>query len=69
MNYISISLYRKVIEHALSEGMTLEDFKGFPIPVESINEIQAVPADHFLAARNAGPEPGIGFFSVRVVSK
>ena len=47
MNYISISLYRKMIDHALSEGMTVEDFKDLPIPLASVEEIKAVPADHF----------------------
>lgn len=47
MNYISISLYRKVINHALNKGMTPEDFSDLPIPIASMKEIRAVPADHF----------------------
>lgn len=66
MNYISINLYRKVIDHALTEGMTREDFKDLPIPIDAINDIQAVPADHFFELhehldRTLGPG-----FSVRV---
>ena len=66
MNYISISLYRKIINHALIEGMTEDDFKTLPIPIEAMKEIQAVPADNFfelheILDRNLGPG-----FSVRV---
>ena len=47
MNYISVSLYRKLIEYALTEGMMIEDFKDLPIPYNTLHEVQAVPADHF----------------------
>lgn len=49
MKYTSISLYRKMINHALHEGMSEEDFKDLPIPIESLNNVQAVPADNFFA--------------------
>jgi AraC-like DNA-binding protein len=47
MNYISVNLYRKVIDHALKEGMTRDNFKDLPILMASIKDIQVVPADHF----------------------
>ncbi len=47
MNYISVSLYRKMIDHALSEGLTTEDFQDLPIPIDTLNNIKAVPADTF----------------------
>jgi AraC-like DNA-binding protein len=47
MNYISISLYRKMINHALYEGMTQDDFIDLPTRIDSIDDIQAVPANHF----------------------
>ncbi len=47
MNYISINLYRKMINHALSEGMDRDEFNSLPTPIESIANIQVVPADHF----------------------
>lgn len=47
MNYISFSLYRKVIEHALTEGMKMEDFKDLAIPIDSLHDVKAVPADQF----------------------
>ncbi len=66
MKYISIKLYRKVINHALNEGMLRDDFKGISTPIDSIEKIQAVPANHFfelheMIDREIGPG-----FSVRV---
>ena len=66
MGYISVSLYRKVVDHALAEGLKKSDFKGLPTPIEQIPSIQAVPADHFFEVHervDALLEPG---FSVRV---
>lgn len=66
MKYISISLYRKMIHHALSEGMKPADFRQLPIPMESMKNMQAVPADRFfelheILDRELGPG-----FSVRI---
>jgi AraC-like DNA-binding protein len=47
MQYISINLYRKVVEHALFEGMPPEELAGLPTPIAAIDDLQAVPADHF----------------------
>ncbi|MGK7397446.1 MAG: helix-turn-helix domain-containing protein [Candidatus Cyclobacteriaceae bacterium M3_2C_046] len=47
MNYISISLYTKIINQALKEGLDRDFFKQLPTSIDSINHIQAVPADHF----------------------
>ena len=66
MNYISISLYRKLIDHALSEGMTPEDFKDLPIPVDSLDNIQAVPADQFFELHEMLDQALGPGFSVRV---
>ncbi len=66
MKYISVNLYRKIIEHALSEGMSREDFKNLAVPIDSIKEVQAVPADVFFEAHeliDSAIGPG---FSVRV---
>ncbi len=66
MNYIATSLYRKVIEHALNEGMKLEDFNNLPIPYDKIHEVQAVLADDFFELHeNIDDRLGPGF-SVRV---
>ena len=66
MNYISVSLYRKIIDHALTEGMKTEDFKDLPIPIDTLPGILAVPADHFFELHEKVDQvigPG---FSVRV---
>jgi AraC-like DNA-binding protein len=47
MNYISISLYRKVINHALEEGLSKAALGNLPTPLEMSESLQAVPADHF----------------------
>lgn len=47
MQYISVRLFKKVVDHALKEGMIPEDFAVLPTPISSLSDIQAVPADHF----------------------
>ncbi|MCB0639116.1 MAG: AraC family transcriptional regulator [Lewinella sp.] len=66
MNYISISLYRKVIHHALHEGMRPADFADLPVSIEAMNEVQAVPADVFFALHERLDEALGPGFSVRV---
>ncbi|MEO9964184.1 MAG: AraC family transcriptional regulator ligand-binding domain-containing protein [Reichenbachiella sp.] len=66
MNYISTSLYRKVIDHAIKEGLPLDYFSDLPTSINVIEQIQAVPADQFFALHEKLDErlgPG---FSVRV---
>ena len=65
MNYISIHLYRKMIHHALEEGMTEEDFKDLQIGINDMEEIQAVPADHFFALHEKIDKINPGF-AIRV---
>jgi hypothetical protein len=36
-----------MINHALYEGMTRDDFINLPTPIDSIDNIQVVPANHF----------------------
>lgn len=66
MNYISISLYRKVILHALNEGMKEIDFKDLPIPISYLDDIKAVPADHFFGLHEMIDQKLGPGFSVRV---
>ncbi len=49
MSYISISLYRKVINHALAEGMAEEKFRDLPISIDAMENVRAVPSDQFFA--------------------
>lgn len=66
MNYISISLYKKILYHALAEGMTEDDFKHLPIPLEAVESIQAVPADNFFALHELLDDTLGPGFAVRV---
>jgi len=66
MNYISISLYRKIINHALNEGMALDEFKDLPTPIDSIENKQAVPANHFFELHEKLDKKLGPGFSVRV---
>jgi len=66
MNYISIRLYRKIIDHALTEGMVKEDFKDLPIPIDRMNNVQAVPADYFFELHERVDQAIGPGFSVRV---
>lgn len=66
MKYISIKLYRKVLDHAISEGMKRDYFRDLPTPIDSIDNIQSVPSDHFFELHETlEKELGPGF-SVRV---
>jgi len=66
MNYISSSLYRKVIEHALTEGLKREYFKDLPVPINKLPEVQAVPADDFFELHEKLDRTLGAGFSVRV---
>ncbi|MEO1653182.1 MAG: AraC family transcriptional regulator ligand-binding domain-containing protein [Bacteroidota bacterium] len=66
MKYISIHLYRKIINQALLEGMPRKAFEDLPVPIDRLDQVQAVPADNFFATHeliDAALGPG---FSVRV---
>ena len=64
--YISTHLYKKVVNHALQEGMSKAEFENLPTPFSKIDSIQAVPADHFFELHEiVDSRLGPGF-SVRV---
>jgi hypothetical protein len=66
MKYISVHLYRKVIDHALAEGMSLNDFKDIPVPVDDLKDLQALPADDFFRLHEIIDQSLPPGFSVRV---
>ena len=66
MNYISIKLYRKIIDHAIYEGISRDYFKNLPIPIDSIDGIHAVPADQFFELHEKLDKKLKPGFSVRV---
>lgn len=47
MSYISVNLYRKLINCAFAEGLSPDELKDLGTPISMIEEVQAVPADHF----------------------
>jgi len=69
MSYISIHLYRKVLEYALSEGMSKHDFMDLPVPFDTMIEIQAVPSDSYFALHELLDDTLGPGFSVRVGQK
>lgn len=66
MKYISVNLYRKIINQALKEGMTQEDFKNIPIPIDSLKDTQAIPADNFFELHEIIDRSLVPGFSIRV---
>ena len=66
MRYISVNLYRKVIDHAIYEGMSPSFFSNLPIPLDSLDSVQAVQADQFFALHELIDEQLGPGFAVRV---
>ena len=66
MKYISINLYRKIIDHAIHEGMSPAIFSNLPIPIEALDSVQAVQADQFFALHEMIDEQLGPGFAVRV---
>ncbi len=55
-----------MIAHAFTEGLTRDDFKNLPTSIGIIDQIQAVPADHFFELHELLDEKLGPGFSVRV---
>ena len=66
MNYISIHLYRKMINHARLEGIDESELENLSTPLNMIDKIQAVPADHFFELHEKFDERLGSGFSVRI---
>ncbi|MCZ4410303.1 AraC family transcriptional regulator ligand-binding domain-containing protein [Cryomorphaceae bacterium 1068] len=66
MNYVSVHLYRKMLDCAIAEGIPREDFKDLPTPIDAIDQIQAIPADEFFAFHELMDQKLGPGFSVRV---
>ena len=48
MKYFSISLYLKMINSAIAEGMSREDFRDLPTSIDDAKHLQVVSAEEFL---------------------
>jgi len=66
LKYISINLYRKVINSALAEGLDKNILKSLPTPINEIDNLDAVPASHFFELHELLDENLNPGFSVRV---
>ncbi len=55
-----------MINHAISEGMTRNEFMNLPTPITDIDSIQAVPADEFFKLHEMIDEKLGPGFSIRV---
>lgn len=66
MNYVSISLYRKMVNYALQEGMVTNDLINLPTALDAIDNVQAVPANHFYELHEMLDEKLGPGFAVRV---
>jgi len=66
VKYISINLYKKMIHHALAEGLHVDELKDLQTPVEAIPKLNAVPADHFFELHEVLDEKLGAGFSIRV---
>lgn len=66
MNYIAVNLYRKIINHAISEGISRDFLDDLPTGLNSLEQVQAVPADHFFLLHEKLDEQLGPGFAVRV---
>jgi len=66
VSYISVNLFKKVIDYALQEGMSPEKFNILKTPIEKLDEVSVVPADHFFELHEVVDEELGPGFSVRV---
>ena len=61
MKYISMNLYRKMLNWAIEEGMVKADFRDLSIPYEEMDNYQAVPAEDFFQLHEMlDDKPGVG---------
>ncbi len=69
MKYFSVNLYRKILDCAIEEGMSREDFMDLPTPINALDHLQVVSAEEFLTIHELlANKLGRGF-SVRVGQK
>lgn len=50
MKYFSTSLYLKMLNWAITEGMSRDDFKNWPTSMEEAKKLQIISAEEFLTA-------------------
>jgi len=55
-----------MIDHAMAEGMTADEFDWLPTPLSQLSQTQAVPADHFFELHEILDQKLGPAFSIRV---
>lgn len=66
MKYIAASLYQKMVNCALAEGLTKADLMDLPLSINVIKDLKAVPADIFFELHERLDKKLGPGFSVRV---
>lgn len=66
MKYISVNLYKKIIDHGMIEGLSETEFSWLQTPIHVLDKIQAVPADQFFELHEWLDEKLGPGFSIRV---
>ena len=69
MKYFSVNLYRKMLNCALEEGMSREDFMELSTPIHALDHLQVVSADEFLTLHELLADKLGRGFAVRVGQK
>jgi AraC-like DNA-binding protein len=49
MKYFSINLYIKMLNCAIEEGMSREDFMHLPTPMDALDNVSVIPAEEFVS--------------------
>ncbi|GAA4802021.1 AraC family transcriptional regulator [Litoribaculum gwangyangense] len=66
MKYFSVNLYKKILNCAIAEGMSLKDFEDLPISLEEAENLKFVSADEHLRAHELIDEKLKPGFAIRV---
>lgn len=69
MKYFSINLYLKMLNCAIAEGMSREDFMDLPTPINALDHLQVIPAEEFLSLHELLADKLGRGFPVRVGQK
>ncbi|MEO0338958.1 MAG: AraC family transcriptional regulator ligand-binding domain-containing protein [Bacteroidota bacterium] len=64
--YTSIHLYRKMMDCALAEGLSVDFFDQFTVPYHALDEVKAVPSDEFYRLHERIDKVLTPGFSIRV---
>ena len=69
MKYFSINLYIKMLNCAIEEGMSREDFMDLPTPINALDNLHVIAAEEFLSLHELLAEKLGRGFPIRVGQK